>query len=401
MAQERKDNQEKIKEITEKLHDGIQNLFESGKYQEYLDTMAKFSNYSFNNIMLIMIQRPDATAVAGYRAWEQKFERHVQPGSKGIAIIEPVPWKKKFYEVLKDEKGNPITDENGDVVKIEIPKVVQNFKLGYVFAYEDTEGKPLPEIVTKLQGSVENYDSLMEAIKAACPSKITFEEIHNGANGYYHLLDDTIHVDSRLSQAQAIKTTIHEFAHRQAHSLTEGTDKNANKLEREVTAESVAYTVCSALGLDTSAYSFGYVAGWSEGKELKELQAKMEVIRKTANSIITSIEAELEKQQINQCDNVVFTRSNVGYLHIWKNDDHYSYEYATPSYVVTTSGQLDDGSLSMSEAAHKVMDVFGTSEKFWTRCDHEEVCAKIQERFETIPTQTIVNEQTHSGPRHR
>lgn len=401
MAQERKDNQEKIKEITEKLHNGIEDLFKSGRYKEYLDTMSKFSQYSFNNIMLIAIQRPDATAVAGYKAWEQKFDRHVQPGSKGIAIIEPVPWKKKLYETVRDEDGNPKLDENGNEIKHEVQRVVQNFKLGYVFAYEDTDGKPLPEIVSKLQGDVKDYDSIMAAIQAACPAPIVFEEIHNGANGYYDLVNDSIHVDSRLSQAMRIKTSIHEFAHREAHALTTGIDKDANRVEREVTAESVAYTVSSFLGMDTSEYSFGYVAVWSQGKELKELQAKMEVIRKTANSIISSLETELEKQQINQCDNVAFTRSNVGYLHIWKNDDHYSYELATPTYEVTSSGQLDDGSLSMSEAAHKVMDIFGTSEKFWTRCDQKEVCAKIQERFETVSSQSIGHEQTHSGPRHR
>lgn len=296
-AQER---QEKIQQITERLHQGIHELFSSERYREYLDTMSKFSHYSSNNILLIMLQRPDATAVAGYRAWEQKFERHVNPGSKGIAIIEPAPWKKTFLVSETDENGNVLYDANGSEIIKEVERVVQSFKVGYVFAYEDTTGKPLPEIADKLQGSVKNYDELMNAIQAVCPAPIIFEPITNGANGYYSHTTDTIHVSSDLSDAMKIKTLIHEFAHREAHSLVAGTDKESNRMEREVTAESVAYTVCSAFGLDTKSYSFGYIAGWSKGQELNELQNKMEVIRKTAHSIISAVEQEMEKQRMDQ-----------------------------------------------------------------------------------------------------
>lgn len=294
------DQKEKVKKLTEKLHDGIKELYDSDKYRDYLQTMAKFTNYSFNNTILIWAQRPDTMAVAGFRAWETKFHRKVVKGAKGIMIIEPAPWKRAIQEAVRDEEGEPLLDLEGNEVTREVEKTFQSFKVGYVFAYEDTEGEPLPSIVSILDKEVENFDTLMGVIHKISPVPIRFEEINGGENGYYDLVGQEICVDSRLPQLQKIKTSIHEISHGLLHDKVNGEDPEATRNEREVCAESVAFVVCSYLGLDTSDYSFGYVGGWSSGKELKELQQKMEIIRKTANTIITAIETELMQQTLTE-----------------------------------------------------------------------------------------------------
>ena len=383
MAQERKEKNEKIKEITEQLHEGIKDLFESEKYKNYLRVMSRFTNYSFNNTVLIALQRPDASAVAGYRAWETKFDRHVKPGSKGICIIEPTPWKKKGYEVVKDEDGNPKLDADGNEIKKEVQYVVQNFKLGYVFAYEDTDGKPLPSIVTKLQGDVSDYDTFLKILQEVSPVPVVFEEIDNGAYGYYRLDTKDIHIDSRLPQLQTLKTLTHEIAHSICHAADTGEDKEANRFEREVTAESVAFTVLSYYNFTVSDYSFGYIAGWSSGKQLKELQQKMDIIRKTANGLISAIDEKLMIHEMNQARELAF-KSGIGYLHIWKEDEHYHYQFANPQFEVVSAGQLDNGALPMTEAAAKVMDFYGTTEKAWTPYEPAEFTTKVQERLEAV-----------------
>lgn len=297
---ERKDQNERIKELTEKLHEGIKDLFESDRYREYLQTMAKFHNYSFNNSLLIWAQRPDASAVAGYRAWQTKFGRTVNPGSKGIMIYEPASYKRTLREKMLDQDGNPIKDKDGNDVTREVERTFPTFKVGYVFAYEDTSGKPLPSIVSILDKDVDNFDSVMDALRKISPAPIRFADFDGGANGYYDLVNREIVVKASLPQAQKVKTAIHEVAHSILHDKVDGIDQEADKREMEVSAESIAFVVCSWLGMDTSEYSFGYVGGWSAGKELKELQQKMEVIRSTASMIITGIDGELMQQQIVQ-----------------------------------------------------------------------------------------------------
>ena len=304
MKQEKKDQNEKIKELTEKLHDGIKELYESDKYRDYLRTMAKFTNYSFNNTILIWAQRPDASAVAGYRAWQTKFGRTVNPGAKGIMIYEPAPWKRTTHERVLDADGKPVLDQDGKEVTREVERTFQSFKIGYVFAYEDTSGKPLPSLVSILDQDVDNYDALMNALQKVSPAPIRFAEIPGTANGYYDLEKREICVDSSLPQMQKIKTSIHEIAHGLLHDKVTGEDPQATQREMEVSAESVAFVVCSYLGLDTSDYSFGYVGGWSAGKELKELQEKMEIIRKAANTIISGIEAEIMKNTMDAAETV-------------------------------------------------------------------------------------------------
>ncbi|MBQ7793439.1 MAG: ImmA/IrrE family metallo-endopeptidase [Clostridia bacterium] len=302
MKQERKDKNEKIQELTEKLQTGIQELYDSEKYRDYLRTMAKFHHYSFNNSLLIWAQRPDATAVAGYRAWQTKFERTVNPGAKGIMIYEPSNFKRTLREVVTDEDGNPVLDQDGNKITRAVERTFPSFKVGYVFAYEDTSGKPLPSIVSIVDKDVDNFDAVIDALQKVSPAPIRFDAVSGGANGYYDLLKREIVVKDTLPQAQKIKTAVHEVAHSILHDKIDGLDKEASKQEMECTVESVAYTFCSYFGLDTSEYSFGYVAGWSVGKELKELQTKMEIIRSTAHTIISGVEAEIMKDTIKETE---------------------------------------------------------------------------------------------------
>lgn len=303
MKQERKDKKnEKIQELTEKLQTGIQELYDSDKYRDYLTTMAKFHHYSFNNSLLIWAQRPDATAVAGYRAWQTKFERTVNPGAKGIMIYEPSNFKRTLREVVKDEDGNPVLDQDGNKVTRAVERTFPSFKVGYVFALEDTSGKPLPSIVSIIDKDVSNFDSVMDALQKVSPAPIRFDSVDGGANGYYDLLKREIVVKDTLPQAQKIKTAVHEVAHSILHDKIDGLDQDANKREMEVSAESVAFVVCQYFSLNTSEYSFGYVGSWSAGKELKELQTKMEIIRSTAHTIISGIEAEILKEAIQETE---------------------------------------------------------------------------------------------------
>ena len=295
---ERKDQNEKIKELTEKLQAGIQELHDSEKYRDYLRTMAKFHHYSFNNSLLIWAQRPDATAVAGYRAWQTKFGRTVNPGAKGIMIYAPSSYKRTLREVVTDADGNPVLDKDGNKVTRAVEKTFPSFKISYCFAYEDTSGKPLPSIVSILDKDVDNYDSVMDALRKISPAPIRFDSVGGGANGYYDLVNREIVVKDTLPQAQKIKTAVHEVAHSILHDKIDGLDQEATKREMEVEAESVSFCVAAWLGLDTSEYSFGYIAGWSAGKELKELQQKMEKIRTTASMIISGLDGELRPQQV-------------------------------------------------------------------------------------------------------
>lgn len=264
-----------IKEITDKLEQGVKEVFESDRYKEYLTVMGRFTNYSFNNIMLILMQKPEATLVAGYKAWQNKFKRQVRKGEKGITILAPCPHKKE------------VEDDNGDV------KVVRwtTFTTCKVFDVSQTDGEDLPTApCEKLTASVDDYDGLMAKLAQVAPVEIRFEDISGSANGCFHNADDKyIAVQQGMSEAQTIKTAVHEIAHSLLHDNDNGEEKDADRLTREVQAESVAYTVCNALGLDTSEYSFGYVAGWSGGKDMKELTASMEVIRKTAAGILDAL----------------------------------------------------------------------------------------------------------------
>jgi len=298
---------EKLKEITDRLEQGITELFDSERYKEYLRVMSKFHNYSFNNTLLIAMQKPDASLIAGFTAWKNQFQRNVKKGEKGIKIIAPSPFKiKQETEKIDPQTQKPVIGKDGKPVTEEKEITIPAYKVVSVFDVSQTEGKELPDIaVDALTGDVERYSDFFAALEKTSPVPIGFEKIEGGAHGYYHLEDKRIALDEGMSELQTLKTAIHEIAHAKLHNI----DLNAPKDEqqprvdrrtREVEAESVAYTVCQHYGLDTSDYSFGYVAGWSSGRELAELKSSLETIRSAAADIINSIDghiAELQKQR--------------------------------------------------------------------------------------------------------
>ena len=298
---------ERMKEITDRLETGIQELFESERYKAYLTTMSKFHSYSFNNTLLIAMQ--GGQLVAGYNKWKDDFHRNVKKGEKAIKILAPAPFKAKKEVQKLDAQGRPVMGKDGkpvtEVQEIQVPA----FKIVSVFDVSQTEGEPLPSIgVEELTGSVERYGEFFKALEQTSPVPIGFEDIPGGSHGYYHLTEKRIAIQEGMSELQTLKTAIHEIAHSKLHAI----DPEAPAIEqadrpdsrtREVQAESVAYAVCQHYGLDTSDYSFGYVAGWSSGKDLKELKASLETIRATAHELITTIDghlAQLQKERQTQ-----------------------------------------------------------------------------------------------------
>lgn len=294
--------QEKLQEITEQLEQGVSQVFKSDKYKELLNTMAKFPRYSVNNNILIMMQRPDATLCQGYNAWK-RMGRNVRRGEKGIRIVAPSPYTVTQEYNKTDENGKAIIDKDGEPVKDVREVQFTGFKVTTTFDISQTEGKELPGLgVSELKGSVENFPSFMEAIKAVCPVPIGFEEIKSGAKGYYHTEDKRIAIKSGMSELQTLKTAIHEMSHQILHS---DTANKQSKSSKEIEAESVAYTVCKRYGLDTSDYSFSYVATWSDGKDNKELKASLGIIQKTAGDLIAAIDKKLEELQVEKIKDTV------------------------------------------------------------------------------------------------
>lgn len=298
---------EKLKEITDRLEQGISEIFESDRYKEYLSVMSKFHNYSFNNTLLIAMQKPDASHIAGFNSWKNEFGRNVRKGEKGIKIIAPSPFKvKKEMDKIDPTTQRPVMGKDGKTVTEEREVTIPAFKVVAVFDVSQTEGKELPDIaVDALTGDVESYKEFFVALEKTAPVPVAFEKMDSGTHGYYHLEDKRIAIAEGMSELQTLKTTIHEIAHAKLHDI----DLNApiseqqsrpDRRTREVEAESIAYTVCQHYGLDTSDYSFGYVAGWSSGKELAELKSSLETIRSTAAELINTIDghiAEMQKEQ--------------------------------------------------------------------------------------------------------
>ena len=292
---------QRVQELTDKLEQGLQDLFNSDSYRNYLSTMSKFHNYSFNNTLLIAMQKSDATLVAGYKAWQKNFERHVNKGEKAIRILAPAPYKIKeerdkidplTQELLLDKDGNPQKEE----VEITIPA----FRAVSVFDLSQTDGKPIPELTAKeLLSDVEGYQDMIRAVEAISPVPIELEEIAGDSKGYYDREAKRIAVQENMSESQTLKTMIHEVAHSKLHSKEVEQDEQMRKDRntKEVEAKSVAYTVCQHFGIDTSDYSFGYIAGWSSGRDTKELRSSMDTIRKTASELITGIEEQLQELQ--------------------------------------------------------------------------------------------------------
>ena len=362
-----KDSVERMKEITDRLEAGIQELFDSDRYKAYLTTMAKFHNYSFNNTLLIAMQ--GGQLVAGFNKWKDTFHRTVKKGEKGIKILAPAPYKVKQKMEKRDEQGKPILDKDGKPLTEEKTVQIPAFKVVSVFDVSQTEGEPLPSIaVNELSGSVQDYQDFFKALEQTSPVPIGFEDIEGGAHGYFHLLDNRIAIQEGMSQLQTIKTAIHEIAHAKLHAIDPNDPEQTNRPDsrtREVQAESVAYAVCQHYGLDTSEYSFGYVAGWSSGRELAELKASLEIIRSAAHELISALDehlAELRQQReadLSATQEAAFALDNGNTLFIQTCDSGYDYTLYGPDHTALDGGQLDAPGLTLPDAGREALNLLG------------------------------------------
>ena len=310
-----------MKEITERLEQGVKDIFTSEMYANYLRTMSQFHSYSFNNTLLIHLQKPEASLVAGYQTWQKKFHRQVRRGEKGIQIIAPAPIRtREEIEKVDPATMEPVLKPDGTPEMEEVEYTIPRFRVTTVFDVSQTEGEPLPELETpELLGSVENYEIFMQAIRDISPVPIRFDEIESGAKGYYSSVDKEIVIQESMSESQTMKTGIHEVTHAKLHDrdIIEEMDEKKDQMTREVEAESVAYTVCQYFGLDTSDYSFPYIAGWSSDRDMKELRSSMDTIRKVAGEMIEQImekfrEIEMERAEMKWEDLILCISGSMG-----------------------------------------------------------------------------------------
>ncbi len=293
MIESRERQTEQLKEITDKLEQGVADVFSSDKYKQFLDMVAKFPRYSVNNNILIMMQKPDAQMCQSFTGWKE-MGRFVKKGEKGIKILAPAPYTIQREQTKLDDRGNPMMDKDGEPIMESVEVKINAFKVVSTFDVSQTDGKELPSIgVDELTGGVEGYGTFLEALKEVCPVPITFENIEGGAKGFYSQTEKRIAIQEGMSEAQTVKTAIHEMAHQKLHAI-ENSGAKQSRNSKEVEAESVAYTVCQHYGIDTSDYSFSYVAGWSEGKETPELKASLDTIRKAASEMISAIDEKME-----------------------------------------------------------------------------------------------------------
>ena len=286
---------DELHQITDKLEKGVKDVFQSDKYKQFLNVMAKFPRYSVNNTMLIMMQRPDAQLCQSFTGWKQ-MGRYVKKGEKGISILAPAPYKIEREQTKLDEKGRPVFDADGEPVKEKVEVTIRAFKVVKTFDLSQTDGKELPTIgPSELVGNIEGYPKLLQALQEISPVPVSFELIDGDAKGFYHLEDKKIVVQDGMSEVQTIKTLLHEMAHQKLHDKDNVPEaKDISRNGKEVEAESVAYVVCQHYGINTSDYSFSYVAGWSEGKKTPELKASLDKIRQTASEFIYQIDQKME-----------------------------------------------------------------------------------------------------------
>lgn len=357
---------QKVKEITDKLEAGLKELFESEKYKSYLSTMSKFHNYSFNNTLLIAMQKPEATLVAGYQAWQKNFERHVNKGEKAIRILAPAPYKiKEERDKLDPVTGEMMFDENGMPQKEETEVTIPAFRAVSVFDVSQTDGKPIPELeVNELLSTVEGYEDFVQALMNISPVPIAFEDIPGDSKGYFSTAEKRIAVQENMSESQTLKTMVHEVAHSMLH------DKEVNQSmdipvkdrnTKEVEAESVAFTVCQHFGIDTSDYSFGYIAGWSSGRNMKELKSSLNTIRKTASELITGIEGAMQELQLNREMEQEHGKESILLVH---NEDFS--EYNLVSVRGMDSAELISALSTMNEEDKSNISSYLESKGAWT-----------------------------------
>lgn len=390
--------EEQLKQITEQLEQGVAEIFTSEKYTEYLNTMAKFHNYSFNNTLLIAMQKPEATLVAGYQAWQKKFNRQVKRGEKGIQIIAPAPYKEKQeIEKTDPETGEIVIGEDGQPETEVVERVITRFRVTTVFDVSQTTGEPIPEFeVSELEGDVMIYHDFMESLKMVAPVPIRFIEIDGEARGFYQLVDKYIAIQPGMSEAQTMKTAVHETAHAVLHDRdqmeAEGIVKD--QLTREVEAESVAYVVCNHFGLDTSEYSFSYIASWSSGKNMKELRASMDSIRKTSTDMIGQIEEKLKELQIEipeqteELSAMQYAEQTINRLEqertIFSNDQR--------NLIVNFAYKLDD-----REATEKLAENLAESILDGNREEVLKLIEEAKEQIDSLPDSMIGLSELHEA----
>lgn len=408
MAENR--NAQQVREITDKLEQGIKELFESEKFKEYLTTMSKFYNYSFNNTLLIAMQKPDATLIAGYTSWQRNFDRHVMKGEKGIKILAPAPYKaQEEREKIDPATQKPVLDADGKPVTETVEVMRPAFKVVSVFDVSQTDGKELPDIaVDELTGSVENYAAFFEALKQESPVPISFEDIPGGAKGYFSHVENRIAIQEGMSEIQTVKTAIHEIAHAKLHAIKPdekvAPEERKDRHTKEVEAESVAYTVCQRYGIETSDYSFGYIAGWSSDKDTKELKGSLETIRSTAAEMIESIDAKLkvllaEKSQEQIQETPVPVKEEKPSYHdvpVYREMANYAYE----------AGELDmyrasrDANMACKEAIEAAISENYVDYRLSTRVAVETVLEQFSEERVQYVLANTVQHNLHDGRYH-
>mgnify|MGYP003020881897 CR=1 FL=1 len=385
MAENKPTNRERLQEITAGIEQGIKELFESEKYMRYLSVMSKFHRYSVNNTMLIYMQKPEATLVAGFNKWKNKFERHVKKGEHGITIIAPTPYKKKIEEMKRDPDTHaPILDADGKAVMEEKEIEIPMFRPVKVFDVSQTDGKPLPELSSSLSGTVPHYEAFLEALRRSAPVPIEFEPMAANTDGYFSPDQQRIAIREGMSEVQTVSATVHEIAHSKLHNRqkmqeTAAAGDNApdqpkpkDRRTEEVEAESISYAVCQYFGIQTGENSFGYIATWSKDKELKELRASLETINKTSCELINNIERHYKeickergidltaKQEPEQADipqEALFLLNDATYLHIQPCDTGWDYTlYDKETMKELDGGQLDTPELSRSAAVRQICE---------------------------------------------
>lgn len=403
-------NAQQVREITDKLEQGIKELFESEKFKEYLTTMSKFYNYSFNNTLLIAMQKPDATLIAGYTSWQRNFDRHVMKGEKGIKILAPAPYKaQEEREKIDPATQKPVLDADGKPVTETVEVMRPAFKVVSVFDVSQTDGKELPDIaVDELTGSVENYAAFFEALRQESPVPISFEDIPGGAKGYFSHVENRIAIQEGMSEIQTVKTAIHEIAHAKLHAINPdekvAPEERKDRHTKEVEAESVAYTVCQRYGIETSDYSFGYIAGWSSDKDTKELKGSLETIRSTAAEMIESIDAKLkvllaeksQEQTQGTPETAQETQPSYHDVPVYRETANYAYE----------AGELDmyrasrDANMACKEAIEAAISENYVDYRLSTRVAVETVLEQFSEERVKYVLANTVQHNLHDGRYH-
>ena len=387
MADKRADQ---LKEITERLEQGVKDIFTSEMYTKYLLTMSKFHNYSFNNTLLIAMQRPDATLVAGYNAWKNKFNRYVKKGEKGIQIIAPAPVKEREErEKIDKDTGLTVLNESGEPEIEVVERVIPRFRVTTVFDYAQTDGEPLPTLeVNELTARVKDYTLLKEAIEQVSPVPIRFGEIEGSAKGYYSHMDKEICVRADMGESQIIKTMIHEVAHAMLHDSDQMKQRGEEKdqLTKETEAESIAFTVCSALGIDTSDYSFPYVASWASGKELKELKDSMDTIRLTAADFLEKLETAVAERSVERMTAMEYAEKLIAD----KEQDKTIFDNSQRNLIVNFAYKLDDRAATEELASNLAAAVEAENTEEVNRLMWE-----AEEKIENLPDGMIGLSEMH------